>query len=381
MRLLSAAAPALASSPWRVRICSAAWTATSPPPSDEGFAHGLRAIAITAATTGDYLSGVYRYYRRQKDIAGLAFLLGKLPVVQAGHVHAELADHVLRLVVGVCEAEFTAMHGRVRGGRHALVAFGKLGSRELTASSDLDLMLLYDFDARTPESDGPQPLTGCQYYGRLTQRLIAALTCNYGEGPLFDVDFRLRPWGSKGPIATHLETLRGYFACEAWTFEAMALTRARVVAGSAAFARKVEATIRQSMRTAAARHDVRSDVAVMRKLVQREKASRRVWDIKCVAGGLMDIDFIVQGLALEHIDAFDGRAMNDTAAAIATLADIGASGRRGRADALHALGLYQAATHLLRIAAVGDPRKMPGELYRSSRVRPAQPTSPPWKRS
>jgi glutamate-ammonia-ligase adenylyltransferase len=329
---------------------------------DDDFAHVLHAIAVTAASRDARLAGTYRCYRDHKSLAGIAFLLGKLPIARAGEVHARLADHVLRSVVGLCEAEFTAMHGRVRGGRHALVALGKLGSHELTAGSDLDLMLLYDFDADEPVSEGPQPLTGCQYYGRLAQRLIAALTCNYGEGKLFDVDFRLRPWGSKGPIATHLETLRGYFATEAWTFEAMALTRARVVTGSAALAAEVEAEIRDAIRTTAARHAVRRDVATMRKLVQREKATRRVWDIKCVAGGMMDIDFIVHGLTLEHIRAFDGRALNDTYATIATLADadvLAAADARTLADAL---GLYQAATQLLRIAAVGDPPRVPGEL-------------------
>ena len=208
----------------------------------------------------------------------------------------------------------------------------------------------------------PQPLTGCQYYGRLAHRLIAALTCNYGEGPLFEVDFRLRPWGSKGPIATHVETLRGYFATEAWTFEAMALTRARVVAGSPGFAAEVEAAIRQAMRKAAARHNVRADVAAMRKLVQREKASRRVWDIKCVAGGLMDVDFIVHGLALEHVHAFAGRPMNDTAGAIAMLAGLGALSPEDARTLSEVLALYQAASHVLRIAAVPDPRRMPPEL-------------------
>ncbi len=310
----------------------------------------------------DYLAGLYQDYRRQKHRAGLAFLRDEIPIARAGEIYAGLADDALRYLVGRCEADFVALHGDVRGGRHALVALGKLGSRELTAASDLDLMLLYDFDARAPASNGAQPLTGCQYYGRLAHRLIAALTCNYGEGPLFEVDFRLRPWGSKGPIATHVETLRGYFATEAWTFEAMALTRARVVAGSPGFAAEVEAAIRQAMRKAAARHNVRADVAAMRKLVQREKASRRVWDIKCVAGGLMDVDFIVHGLALEHVHAFAGRPMNDTAGAIAMLAGLGALSPEDARTLSEVLALYQAASHVLRIAAVPDPRRMPPEL-------------------
>ena len=363
---------------------------------DDDFAHVLQAIAATRVTTGDHLARTYRCYRRQKHLANLAFLLGWLPVRHAGRVYATLAEHVLRSITEVCEEEFVAAHGRVRGGRHAIVALGKLGSRELSATSDLDLMLVYDFDAQAPVSDGPQPLTGCQYYVRLTQRLIAALTCNFGDGPMFEVDFRLRPWGQKGPIATHIETLQCYFAGEAWTYEAMALTRARVVTASPGFAPAVTEALREAIGTTATRRDVRGDVAEMRRLVQREKGSRRVWDIKCAAGGLMDIDFIVQGLALDHIEAFDETDMarrlsdsvepesglavhagshflrktglhfsgkcSDTATMVAALAHARVLATTDARTLTDAFGLYQAALHLLRIAAVLDPRKMPAAL-------------------
>ena len=329
---------------------------------DDDFAHVLQAIAATRVTTGDHLARTYRCYRQQKHLANLAFLLGWLPVRHAGRVYATLAEHVLRSISEVCEEEFVAAHGRVCGGRHAIVALGKLGSRELSATSDLDLMLVYDFDAQAPVSDGPQPLTGCQYYVRLTQRLIAALTCNFGDGPMFELDFRLRPWGQKGPIATHIETLQCYFAGEAWTYEAMALTRARVVTASPGFASAVTEALREAIGTTVTRRDVRGDVAEMRRLVQREKGSRRVWDIKCAAGGLMDIDFIVQGLALDHIAAFDETDMADTATMVAALAHARVLATTDARTLTDAFGLYQAALHLLRIAAVPDPRKMPAAL-------------------
>ena len=154
-------------------------------------------------------------------------------------------------------------------------------ARALTFNSDLDLLLLYDYHGRAAMSDGPQPLPACQYYVRLTQLLIAALSCNFGDGPLFAVDFRLRPWGRKGPIATRVASLRDYFATEAWTFEAMALTRARVVTASPGFDKEVEAALRAAIRAVGTRADVRADAAAMRRMVQREKASRRVFDIKC----------------------------------------------------------------------------------------------------
>ena len=98
--------------------------------------------------------------------------------------------------------EFRGDHGRMRGQQTALLALGKLGGREMTATSDLDLIMVYDFDAEQPEFDGARPLYGAQYFARLTQRLISALTAQTNYGALYQVDMRLRPSGRSGPVAT-----------------------------------------------------------------------------------------------------------------------------------------------------------------------------------
>ena len=105
----------------------------------------------------------------------------------------------------------------------------------MTASSDLDLILVYDFDEAHPDSDGARPLYGAQYFARLTKRLISALTAQTNYGALYQVDMRLRPSGRSGPVATKIECLREYQKNEAWTWEHMALTRARVVSASPGF--------------------------------------------------------------------------------------------------------------------------------------------------
>ena len=111
---------------------------------------------------------------------------------------------------------------------------GKLGSREMTATSDLDLLVIYDFDPEQPESDGPRPLDAVRYYTRLTQRLIAALTVATRRGRLYDVDMRLRPSGNQGPLATQLAELRRLSGPRAPTSgSTWRLTRARVIAGDA----------------------------------------------------------------------------------------------------------------------------------------------------
>src|SRR5690606_2336854 len=119
-----------------------------------------------------------------------------------------------------------AAHGKLPKGEAVVVALGKLGGREMTAASDLDLMVLYDFDDKAAASDGPRPLPGMQYYTRLTQRLLAALSAPTAEGTLYEVDFRLRPSGKSGPLATHIDAFVSYQAGDAWTWEHMALTRA-----------------------------------------------------------------------------------------------------------------------------------------------------------
>src|SRR2546430_13773172 len=117
----------------------------------------------------------------------------------------------------------------------------KFGGRAMTAGSDLDLILVYDFDDDYPVSDGVRPLTGSQYFARFTQRLINALTTPTNYGRLYDVDMRLRPSGRSGPVATSIASFENYQHNEAWTWEHMALTRARVVAGAAALAARVQA--------------------------------------------------------------------------------------------------------------------------------------------
>ena len=154
---------------------------------------------------------------------------------QAGEAFARLADMLVRSLHRAVEDEFIKLHGRIAGQEIAILALGKLGGREMTATSDLDLIVIYDFDAEHPESDGTRPLYGAQYFTRLMQRLISALTAQTNYGVLYQVDMRLRPSGRSGPVATRIDSFASYQETEAWTWEHMALTRARVVSASPAF--------------------------------------------------------------------------------------------------------------------------------------------------
>src|SRR5205823_11356956 len=154
-----------------------------------------------------------------------------------------------------------------------------------------------------PESSGPRPLYGAQYFSRLTQRLISALTAQTNHGLLYPVDMRLRPSGRSGPLATQIDGFASYQENEAWTWEHMAMTRGRVVSATPVFAAKIEAVIREILcrpRDAAA---IAGDVVEMRGAIAKEKGDGEPWDLKYAAGGLIDIEFIAQFLQLVHAAA------------------------------------------------------------------------------
>ena len=192
----------------------------------------------------DFLDRLRLFSQEQMFLIGARVLSDTVSAEQAGGAFARLADVAVRTLHQRVEEAVAENHGRIRGQQTALLALGKLGGREMTATSDLDLIIVYDFDQERPQSDGARMLYGAQYFARLTQRLISALSSQTNYGALYQVDMRLRPSGRSGPVATSLDAFASYQETEAWTWEHMALTRARVVAGPPAFAARVEAVIR-----------------------------------------------------------------------------------------------------------------------------------------
>jgi glutamate-ammonia-ligase adenylyltransferase len=251
----------------------------------------------------DMLDAIRLFGQEHMFLIGARILSGSLSAEQAGEVFATLADVLIRALHARVEADFAAVHGRIRGQQTAILALGRLGAREMTASSDLDLIVIYDFDAEHPTSDGKRPLYGAQYFARLTQRLISALTARTNYGVLYEVDMRLRPSGRSGPLATHIEGFVDYQQREAWTWEHMALTRARVVSASPAFEARIEAAIAEVLRRPREAHAVAGDVVEMRTAIANEKGDAEPWDFKYAAGGLIDIEFVAQYLQLVHADA------------------------------------------------------------------------------
>ncbi|HET7411020.1 MAG TPA: bifunctional [glutamine synthetase] adenylyltransferase/[glutamine synthetase]-adenylyl-L-tyrosine phosphorylase, partial [Pararhizobium sp.] len=291
----------------------------------------------------------------QKFLIGIRLLSGAITGARAGEALTDLADLIIETALDAVTREMEEAHGRIPDGRIAVVGMGKLGSRELTAGSDVDIILLYDHDAGDAESDGGKPLDPVRYYTRLTQRLIAALSAPTAEGILFPVDMRLRPSGNKGPIATSLNSFRKYQSEEAWTWEHMALSRARVVAGDDGLGREAEAVFADILSRPRDLKKLAKDVREMRELIEEEKPPRGIWDLKLIPGGVIDIEFIAQFLTLAA--PAEGVPLDRTDTG--TLATLKALARQmigaNEAEALvGAHGLYTEVSQLVRLCIDGD---------------------------
>ncbi len=300
----------------------------------------------------------------QAFLIGVRVLSGTISASQAGGAYAELASRFIQSLEERVEAEIVKSHGKVRDGATAVVAMGKLGGREMTATSDLDLIVIYDFDAECQQSDGERPLAPTQYYARLTQRLISALSVPTAEGSLYDVDMRLRPSGQKGPVATQLSSFIEYQTSTAWTWEHMALTRARVVTGPAAFRAAVEEAIRSTLVRPRDRTKISADVREMRALIAKEKGTDNLWDMKQVRGGLVDLEFIAQFLQLVHAATNPEVLDQTTVVALQKLATAGFIPPAAADVLIPAAHLIHNLTQVTRLTLDGpfDPGKAPDGL-------------------
>ncbi|MGD2133747.1 MAG: bifunctional [glutamine synthetase] adenylyltransferase/[glutamine synthetase]-adenylyl-L-tyrosine phosphorylase [Maricaulaceae bacterium] len=255
-------------------------------------------VAQTVAATKDFegaLNAARRTVREARFRIGVQSLLGVIDADGAGRAHAVLAEATIAALLEASQAELTRRHGPVDGA-FAVLGLGKLGGRELSFGSDLDLVAVYasDVDAVTPPG-GIGPDT---YFARLTQRLITALSASTEEGDLYEVDMQLRPSGNAGPIAARLSAFEAYYADAAWTWELMALTRARPVAGAPDLCARLEEMVRAILSQPRDADEVRRNVADMRRRMAAERSARGDWDLKLSDGGLVDIEFTLQTLQL-----------------------------------------------------------------------------------
>ncbi|WP_366556087.1 bifunctional [glutamine synthetase] adenylyltransferase/[glutamine synthetase]-adenylyl-L-tyrosine phosphorylase [Aquibaculum sediminis] len=312
----------------------------------------------------DQLDEARRWSTDHRFQVGVQILLGKIDPAIAARGLSALADVAIAALLAAVEEEMAASHGKVPGAGLAVIALGRLGAREMTLSSDLDLVFVYDCDDPAQESDGRKPLSASVYYGRLAQRLIAALSAPTGEGLLYEVDPRLRPSGASGPIALSLPGYQRYLEQDAWTWELMALTRFRVAAAVPDFAERIRKTLGVILTRTRDPDRLLLDVDNMRQRIAKQHPGRSPWDIKYMRGGLYDLDFIAQYLQLRHAAAHPEVLCGTSEAAFDSLARVRALDQETSAQLQQAINLLRRVQNYLRLT-VGEtfePERTPTGL-------------------
>ncbi|NLS02885.1 bifunctional [glutamine synthetase] adenylyltransferase/[glutamine synthetase]-adenylyl-L-tyrosine phosphorylase [Rhizobium sp. P32RR-XVIII] len=334
-------------------------------PTRDYLAERIRGFLAPARHYEEVLDRLRIFAAEQRFLIGIRLLTGAIRGAMAGRAFTHLADLVLEAALEAVMKEIRATHGDYPGGRVAVAGMGKLGSFELTAGSDIDIILLYDYEDDAGESDGPKPLDATRYFTRITQRLISALSAPTAEGVLYEVDMRLRPSGNKGPVATRIKSFEKYQREEAWTWEHMALTRARLVCGDRELISEAERIIAEVLSSKNDPTRIAKDVSEMRALIEKEKPPASIWDLKLIPGGLIDIEFIAQYLRL--VASAKGLVINeDDFNTAGQLKLLGAElmDRNDLELCLAVLSLYTDISQLIRLCIDGefDPEKAPAGL-------------------
>ncbi len=257
-------------------------------------------LAHRLAPVDDYerrLDAARRWQKEWHFRIGVHHLRGLIHGDEAAREYADLAGAVLAVVWDAVVGEFTRKHGAPPGQGATVLGMGSLGAERLTATSDLDLIVIYD-PAGAESSDGPRPLASRAYYARLTQALVTALTAQMAEGRLYEADMRLRPSGRQGPVATSVTSFETYQREEAWTWEHLALTRARPVAGDPELAARIERFRRDLLASPRDGAKVLTDTADMRARLAEARPGQGPLEAKHGPGRLLDIGLVAQAAAL-----------------------------------------------------------------------------------
>jgi [glutamine synthetase] adenylyltransferase / [glutamine synthetase]-adenylyl-L-tyrosine phosphorylase len=263
-------------------------SAFDPPGSVDALAEEMR----HAGSLELQLDHVRRVVGDHRFALGVQVVEGATDPISVAGGYARVAEAAVRVVADASIAGFEAVHGTVEGSELVILALGRMGGAELTHASDLDLILLFsgDFDR---ESSGPKPLGAVQYYNRLAQRVIAGLSVPTAAGPLYEIDTRLRPSGASGPLVVSLEGFRLYQTHEAWTWEHMALCRARVIYGSVEARSITEKIITDVLKAPQDKDKLLRDAVKMRADIAAHKPPKGTLDVKLCGGGLVDLEFAI----------------------------------------------------------------------------------------
>jgi glutamate-ammonia-ligase adenylyltransferase len=299
-----------------------------------------------------------RHFKHAQTLRLLAQdLAGRLTIERLADHLSALADAILEATVRECWRQLCQAAGRaIAPPRFAVVAYGRLGGKELGYASDLDLVFLYDVDPADPEAD-----SAGDRYARLAQRVNTWLTSTTAAGQLYDTDLRLRPDGAKGLMVSSFEGFQRYQREHAWTWEHQALTRARAAAGNAALGAAFEGeriAILRLPRDAA--HLAGEIVAMRRRMAAGHPNPTAEFDLKHDAGGMVDIEFTVQYLVLAHAHRHPELTANRGNIALMHMAgDLGLVPRELAVAAADAYREYRRLQHQVRLTGARQARVDP----------------------
>ncbi len=324
-----------------------------PAPYEEQVDH-LNKILLAVDYFEEKLDAARHWANERKFQIGLQSMRGKLSPPKAARALSHIAEAVLECMFPVVKEEFVKIHGDIPGSHFCTVALGKLGSREMTPTSDLDLVFLYETRDDDSSSDGSKPLAQTQYFARLGQRFISALSAPTAEGVLYEVDMRLRPSGNSGPIACSLDAFKLYHQEQAWTWERMAMTRARAIGTDSLFNNKTNDVIHSLLSASSDPITLRQDVATMRIRMDKEHHTDIIWSIKYLRGGLVDVEFIIQYLSLLYAQEKPEVLAPNMWKACKQLLQHGYLSETNAGTLLRALDLWQALQSRLHLSLITD---------------------------
>ncbi|MBT3765360.1 MAG: bifunctional [glutamine synthetase] adenylyltransferase/[glutamine synthetase]-adenylyl-L-tyrosine phosphorylase, partial [Rhodospirillales bacterium] len=319
------------------------------PPNPDELHKELEAILHQTEFVEDTLDATRRWANDRWFQIGVQSLRGHQHPQTTAEALSDIAECSVDLLNSAMAKEFTHRHGVVPGSEMVVLALGKLGGREMTSTSDLDMIFVYKAPADAKSSDGPKPLVLTQYFARLSQRVINSITAQTSEGRLFEVDMRLRPSGNAGPIASSLQAFVQYHNDLSWTWEHMAMTRARVIAGPPDLRREVESVIAEVLTRPRDGSKLLADVASMRSRMDDEHHTENPLAIKHLRGGLVDIEFISQYLQLRHAHEHPEILSPNTHKALESLIKYGLLNSKDGHNLIDALELWQGVQGLFRL--------------------------------
>ncbi|WP_417841755.1 bifunctional [glutamine synthetase] adenylyltransferase/[glutamine synthetase]-adenylyl-L-tyrosine phosphorylase [Terasakiella sp.] len=332
----------------------------TPLPDVTELREDLHKVLEQARDFQDVLDLSRRWANDRKFQVGVQTLRQIITIKESGLAQTHIAEAIIQEILPCVIDELAQKHGIIEQGEICIIGLGKAGSRDMTATSDLDLVFIYEAPEDCIGSNGERSLSTAQYYARLSQRFINALTAPTGDGMLYEVDMRLRPSGNSGPIASSLDSFIRYHNEAAWTWEHMALTRARVISGAPTLSAKVEQHIQDVLCRQRDNDKLLFDVADMRKRMDKEHHTDIVWDIKQYRGGIVDIDFMAQYLQLRHACDYPDILQNNTIDVLHKARDLEIIDAAMANDLISAVELWNIIQGYLRLTVAAELKTKDG---------------------